>query len=375
MKSLFVLGFYPNPRICKRINLLKTFGSVNVVCWDKMSGNELEFHIDGISWNPIKVKADASNPIKRLLPLQKFKKQALKIIRKERPDLLYVQGLDMLQIACQYKAETNEKVRIVSEIADLHRLLVDKQTHLIYEIAQKYLQWQDKKLHRQVDILVVTSPQYYDTHYRKFVSKEKVFFFSNVPDLSAFGSYQQQEHEFCIGYIGALRYIDELKQLLKAGKETQTNLLFAGFENGSQIKDAVVGDSSVYYHGKYDYELDVANLYGKCDAIYSVYPVCKNNVKVALPNKLYESIYCELPIIVSKGTYLGEIVENWGVGVAIIPNDIQSLKETIKRMKADKKWYLSLQENCRKHKSEMDVRRYNDDFQKYIERAVKSALK
>jgi hypothetical protein len=41
------------------------------------------------------------------------------------------------------------------------------------------------------------------------------------------------------------------------------------------------------------------------------------NNKVALPNKLYEAMYFKVPIITSKETYLGELVEKYDIGKCI----------------------------------------------------------
>ena len=44
-------------------------------------------------------------------------------------------------------------------------------------------------------------------------------------------------------------------------------------------------------------------------------------MRYAEPNKLYEAIYFETPIIVSKGTFLAERVEQWGVGLTVDASD------------------------------------------------------
>lgn len=72
-----------------------------------------------------------------------------------------------------------------------------------------------------------------------------------------------------------------------------------------------------------------------------------NNVKVALPNKLYESILCELPIIVAKGTYLSELVEKMGVGVSVSHKDKNELKNVLTKLANDKSYYQSMVESCK----------------------------
>jgi hypothetical protein len=68
-----------------------------------------------------------TDPIRRLLPYRKFISRSMTLLKQINPDLIHVQGLDMLKIACTYKRRVNRNVRIIYEVADLHRLLVDKQ--------------------------------------------------------------------------------------------------------------------------------------------------------------------------------------------------------------------------------------------------------
>jgi len=126
----------------------------------------------------------------------------------------------------------------------------------------------------------------------------------------------------------------------------------------------------IEYYGKYDYDLEIAKLYGKIDCVFSVYDADMNNVKVALPNKLYEAIYCEIPIIVAKGTYLAELVEEMGVGIAVSHTDVAGLEKALKKLATDIEYYNSLVKACKEHKSEIDMSIYNEQLLNRIERII-----
>ena len=93
--------------------------------------------------------------------------------------------------------------------------------------------------------------------------------------------------------------------------------------------------------------------------IYSVYDADMTNVRVALPNKLYEAIYCERPIIVAKGTYLAELVERWGVGVAVDHREPKELTAVLQRMRDDAGYYQAFCYRCREQKKIADTETYN----------------
>ena len=70
------------------------------------------------------------------------------------------------------------------------------------------------------------------------------------------------------------------------------------------------------FTGSYHFS-ELASLYQQIDIMYSVYP--KHNV-VSMPNKFYESIITETPIIASSETEFGEKVGAEGFGFLVYPD-------------------------------------------------------
>lgn len=52
-----------------------------------------------------------------------------------------------------------------------------------------------------------------------------------------------------------------------------------------------------------------------------------------MPNKLYEAIVCEIPILVASGTCLEEYVKDLGVGFSVPSGDIESLRKLLLTLK------------------------------------------
>ena len=191
----------------------------------------------------------------------------------------------------------------------------------------------------------------------------------NIPNLEYFKNYKKCiNREFTIGFIGVVRYKKQMKMLIEAAEQTKTKVLFAGISNDSEIMDLANKKAFVDYYGPYNYNKEIAKLYSKCDCIYSVYDTSLNNVKYALPNKLYESIYCELPIIVSKNTYLSELVTNMHVGVSVDSNSVEDLIEKINFLKNNKKEYTKIIDNCKKNKTSINIELYNNKFLEKLSR-------
>lgn len=358
-KIAFLIGFLPNPRIYKRISFAQRDNEVFLICWDR--GKQMMENPEGRGTPCRVIQIDAGNdPLSRVIPSMQFAKKATITLDKVDPDIIHVQGLDMLHIACKYKAK-HSKVHIIYEVADLHRLLVDKQKGIIKKIAQCYLLSQDRKCSKKADLLIVTSQQYYDTYFTSFVPRDKVLYFPNVPDLSAFDSYEKKKDHapLTIGYFGVIRYKNELKLLINSLEKHGAKLVIAGYEeHGNDIEELSKNRADIVWIGRYDFKESASKLYSMCDCIYAVYDADMANCQVALPNKLYEAVFCEMPILVADNTYVGEVVREWGVGIPVLHDSQESVDAAISELQKDNV-YQFFENQCTKHKDEIDLEKYN----------------
>lgn len=357
-----ILGELINPRIEKRLSAEQRMADVHLISWDRGTNMLLRPNENGYKAHSILLRAK-SDPVRRMIPYARFVRFAIKELKSISPAVIHVQNLDMLKIAVWYKHHVNQKVHIIYEIADLHKLLVDKQKSLLRKIAQRHLRNEDRKCTQDVDLLVVTSEMFYNTYFKDFMPAEKLLYMPNVPDITAFKNYQRkaEKEPFVVGFIGAVRYKQQMKNLIEAGKKAGVKVLFAGVEyEGNELELLCRDEPHVTWYGKFDFTQKAAALYGMCDAIYSVYNADLENVKVALPNKLYEAIYCELPLIVAKDTYLSELVTKWGVGVSVRHDDVNELADMLVRLKNDKAFYQQICQHCHEKKEIVNLECYNE---------------
>lgn len=367
-----LIGFAPNPRIYKRIALEKSMADLHLIFWDRGYGIPYPAEGDGYTSYALKIHA-GTDPVRRLFPYSKFIRKSMALLKQIHPDLIHVQGLDMLKIASAYKQKYNRNVRIVYEVADLHRFLVDKQKSPVKKLVQRYLRREDRRLKDRYDLLILTSPKYYEVYFNTIVEPERMLYMPNVPDLSGFSSYEKKsaDEPFTVGYIGAIRYKKQIANLIEAAKQTGVRLLVAGYEDEPvEIEPMCQEDPNITWVGRFDFAAQAASLYGKCDAIYAVYDADMHNVRVALPNKLYESIYCELPLIVAKGTYLAETVDQWGVGLAVDHREPQELIALLEQLRDRKIPVDSISANCRQRKADIDLALHNQKLKAWLNRIL-----
>ncbi|MDY6064906.1 MAG: glycosyltransferase [Finegoldia sp.] len=360
----FLVNFTPPPRLTKRMDLLRDDFNISAICWDKGGDDKFDFKRDFVENHIIRVKADRTNPLKRIGATEDFSKKAYGRLTDIRPDLIHIQSYDMLRIAYKYKKKEDDQVKIIYEVPDIHRYLTDEKHKFPINIISPYMRKDERKMLDAVDLMVLTSMKFFD-HFEGYFDKENVVFMPNIPNLKVFENYKElreknSDRPFTVGYIGGIRYAEEMKRLLKAMDHMEgVRLLLAGFESGDYFKNEAAKRDYVEYRGKFYYDEEVADLYSRCDVIFSVYNASMRNVRIALPNKLYEAVHTEVPIIAARDTYLCELVKEWGVGVCVDHESVEEMYRVILRLRDDKEFYRSLKENCKNMQEELDPEKNN----------------
>lgn len=352
----FLLTHIPNPRMNKRIEVFEDEADVQVICTRRKSQN---------IWEPAKnvphfifdIDLPSSKHLfKRYIASKDYQKKAIEKLEEIRPEIIYTEGLDSLIIAGRYKKKHN--VKIIFEVADLRENYIVRPTALVPRILTEILLKKEKHSFENVDFLVVTSPKFYELHYVSLIEKDRVIFIPNAPDRKIFEYYNKKNGgNFTVGFIGGIRYLKQMKMLVDAADMIGADVLFAGAGGTSseyeEIKLYCNGKDNVRFTGRYNYNEDIAGLYGMVDCVFSVYDADNPNVRIALPNKLYEAVYCELPLIVAKNTYLSELVEQYGVGVSVSHTDKNELADVLLKLKDDIGYYKAFEAKCREHKEEI----------------------
>lgn len=341
----------PNPRTLKRIKVLEKHVNVILIYWDRDLPVKEEFDINPINVvHGIKVKAPEGKPLKRILPLLVFWKVVYKQLRIQGPLILHVENLDMLILACLYKKFSNKQVKIIYEVADLPKYsfrVSGRFKNIVFSCFRKF----EQKIISSISNIILTSPYFWEVYYSDFVDESKYLFLPNAPSKKLFASYEKQKNEiFTIGFIGSVRYVKQLKMLIDAVGEMDKNIkvFIAGSGPGYQVIAEYIKDKPwVEMHGPYNYEQEIVSLYEKVDCVYSVYDTELENVKVALPNRLYEAIVCELPIIAAKGTALGKFIEEKEIGATVGANDKEGLKSILTKWVSDENLIQQYSFSCK----------------------------
>jgi succinoglycan biosynthesis protein ExoL len=215
--------------------------------------------------------------------------------------------------------------RVVYEVGDLRnptpqrsaltRLLHRAETHAI----------------RKVDLLVTTSPAFVREYFRQMdpnigsrtlVVENKLF----QQDLGDAGRRPVEpvvpRCPLRIGFVGFLRYPRTVLPLLEAVARRGDSVEFHVHGDGplrETVEEFARRAANVHYHGPFRNPDALPGIYASIDLNYVVYDNSDRNVQLALPNKLYESLFYGVPVVVAAGTELSHRVREWSAGFVIDP--------------------------------------------------------
>lgn len=319
---LFFLSHQPNPRFVKQINFLSKYFNVSLVFFHRNSlmniNDSINKDIDVVNLGVI---PNLSSPFKRVLKYITTFEELKKRSEKDTFDFVLVNNIDVLLlfVLSNLLKKNQKKRKLIVEISDLREYVFKK------SITSKLLKIVEKKIYlRYVDKLIVTSEKYYTYHFKKFFKKE-IFVLENklIEDEIKKDISQKKEEKGVvkIGIVGLLLRKKEYIELFETykGKRDYEIVIYGTGEFKDLIKAYSNKYKNIKYFGPYNTFNDSHRIYNSIDILYLVYDTNEviNNNSLALPNKLYESMYYQVPILCSKNTYLEELVTELNIGVAI----------------------------------------------------------
>lgn len=134
------------------------------------------------------------------------------------------------------------------------------------------------------------------------------------------------ENHIRFGFVGGIRYETIFKfaeTVLKTFPQHEFH--FYGMFPAKKMEEQFIPldrFSNCFFHGAFHSPDDLPDIYSKIDVLLSAYDVSTINPRFAEPNKLYEALYFDKPIIVSSNSFLADKVAKLGVGY-----DVDALNE------------------------------------------------
>lgn len=334
----FLVQQLSQPRCLKRIEEFKDFGfNTRVFGFDNGLYND---NIKKIGIEAIWKIDKQSSKLKKILKYIELVKHVKQKITEQ--DILYVFGFELGMLVSFLGPK-----RFIYEEADISA------SRFTNPYVKKALINLDKRTIKKSKLTVFTSEGFekylfgsHNSYSRKIVyAKNKLhpsFLHKKRPEIKKIPI-----DSICFGFIGLIRYPNTILRFAKVVGENypQHTFHFWGDVEGDILKSYDwVAYKNVFFHGKFKNPEDLNKVYSFIDINVVCYDTTSDNVKIAEPNKLYESIYFSKPIVVSTNTYLKERVQELNSGYSIDASRDECIIDFINNL--NKNDLESIQKHC-----------------------------
>ncbi len=324
IKMILTNSFDPDPRVYKEAKTLVDNGhDVEIICWDRESKylERQEEEIDGIKVKRIFSKGKYGGGYKQILGYLRFIKEVKIYLSNKTIHALHCHDFDGLFTGYMVK-KNNKAIKLVYDEHDLFYLYYKNRNGIINKILYNAIILKERKLLHKVDNHIVVTPNMK----KIYNDKNNISIVNNAPLKNAITNINKVERQnIVIGFIGSVRYYEELKVLIdEANNFKNISILIAG--KGlklTKLKEYISnkGYSKVELIGEYKLE-HLEELYRRIDITYLIYPL--KDSMVSLPNKFFESVITETPIIADEISEYGEITKIEKLGWVIDSNDLNN---------------------------------------------------
>ena len=225
---------------------------------------------------------------------------------------------------------------------------------------------------RNTDMIVFAS-RFYESLYK--CEKYSHVVLENKPVFTAFHIDKNIECEsgkLNISYIGGVRYLEILKNLVSAVRDNPNiNLYFHGEGHDLKaLKKYSEGSENIYFTGRYEYD-EIERFYQNSDIVWAAYPNKDYNVKYAISNKFHESLYYTVPCVFSEKTCLGDLVTKREIGFVVNPYSVEEIRELLEGIVVNRKNLLSVKNRMKNYAiEEKDWESQFKDFINELEKLI-----
>lgn len=283
-----------------------------------------------------------------------------------RDDVVITNTVDMLLIA--RLVSMIKPLRIRHQVRDLVSLQLER--GILCSIFRLIDRW----LVKGCEMLMYSAPAFYEKYYCKIYSGNTVLL-ENIPRREIWHNFKRndrQHKEIKIGYIGIIRYMTPLRNLIDAVQILNNNnpdysVLFAGGGDQEALRLHIKNSDYFSFLGRFEYTSSVAEIHSDIDLIFAVYDRNDQNCQIAMPTKFYESILTKIPILVSSNTYVGDLVERLGIGRAVDGESVDALVVTLSQIEESGSWYAKAKESL----ESFDAEKLFQDYDSAISIAIK----
>ncbi len=351
MKVLVFRSRSTDPTINKYCSALADSGyDVTLLVWDRKNNleknkfNNLDYHI---VWFNFQAPLDSLFTIFYLPFWWLF---MITTLLKRSFEIVHLCDLDTLFPGIFVKCFFNKK--IVYTIFDFYADNIPNGYWMSLRTSlRKIIAFTERWLIRFCDLLVLVDESRNDEVMGAKI-KHIIYVYNSPPDLlnKSIADKKVPSQILEIFYAGILLNVRGIQYMIQAVSELEGVSLVLGGSlvdvNLNNIQKKL--DNKIHYVGWIPSYQQVIEMTLHSDVLFRFSDPLEPKTKNESPNKLFEAMMCQKPIIVSDCSAMANIVRKERCGVVVPYGDVELLKKEIIKLKNDRNYYFQLAENGRK---------------------------
>lgn len=307
MKIVFILKTIEQQRCIKRVQAFIDHGyEVEVYGFNRKQTVKQLYDFEIIRLGVI---ADGLSLTKRIKEYLKAR-DVVKRYKNDKNVLFYLFGIDLTLPLILSGIK-----RYIYEESDLIH------TKFNSRIIIKVFESLDKWIIKHSKVSVLTSEGFVKYHYGEMPAPKNICVLPNklnptcktLRPINKSLDYERLK----VGFVGFYRYESVYNFLAVTARHfPQIQIKLFGANSGwtNQQMTELFALPNVRDEGPFKNPIELPQVYSQIDIVVSTYDIEDDNPRYAEPNKIYESIFFETPIIVSSRTFLAEKVNELGIG-------------------------------------------------------------
>ncbi|MDS1003626.1 glycosyltransferase family 4 protein [Clostridium sporogenes] len=373
MKNILMIvqnDFVNDSRIIKEANTLGKYGfNVKVLAlYNKGLKEDEEFEHFIVKRIRLGTRDKLSKgKLSQVVKYIEFKKKCLQEAKKFNPDIVHCHDVYTLPIGKVIikKLSNSKKIKF---IYDSHELWSQASNNLsMPNILVKLQNNIEKNIIKECDKVITVSNSIAEYLMKRCKLEKKPSIIRNIPymkkDITNKSIFHEkfniEKDKKIVLYQGAVGKGRGIENLIKSMKYTENNIVLVILGNGSMVKkykeiaNELRLEDKVYFHSAVDPKelmdyTSSANL-----GMSLIFNICLSYY-YSLPNKMFEYIQGEIPVLCSNYPDMEEIIQKYEVGQTVEPNDVAEIAKAINEVLSKDDEYYQYKSNCKIAKDQLN---------------------
>jgi len=313
------------PRIAKEAGTLSRAGfDVHAILWDRELAYPAEEHRAGLRIHRFRLRAPEGQPALAWLLPRWWAHVFFRILRL-RPAVVH--AIDFDTVVPAFAAARIAGARLVYDIFDFYAEMI---TAPLSPPLRRFLAKAEHRMIRRADAIIL--PDLRRREQLGGVEPKRLVEIQNVPEDRGRPGREPASDHFVVFYGGMIAKDRGLKDLVIACEDTGARLVVAGHgPDEAELANVIESSHAAIFLGTISYD-EVLDQTAGCQVVAALYDPAVPNNRFAAPNKLFEAMMFEKPVLVSEGTLAADIVREVGCGIVVPYGDREALKRALEKL-------------------------------------------